>query len=103
MGDSFDSIMDDLLRFADRHMRAFAIAVAALAVPLSLLFLTPLMLEAVARPMDRMPEMGGQPATFTFLDADGRVIGRRGPVAGESLRLTNMPAYLPAAFMAMED
>jgi len=84
-------------------MRAFAIAVAAIAVPLSLLFLTPLMLQAVAQPMERMPEMNGQPATFTFLDADGRVIGRRGPVAGESLRLTNMPAYLPVAFMAMED
>ena len=103
MGDSFDSLMDDVLRFADRHMRAFAIVVAAIAVPLSLVFLTPLMLEAVARPMDRMPEMGGQPATFTFLDADGRVIGRRGPVAGEVQRLADMPAYLPAAFMAMED
>jgi penicillin-binding protein 1A len=95
--------LDDVLRFADRHMRAFAIVVASIAIPMSLIFLTPVALEAAVYPMDRMPEMGGQPATFTFLDADGRVIGRRGPVAGETLRLTNMPAFLPAAFMAMED
>ena len=103
MGDGFDSLFDDVLRFADRHMRVFAIAVALVAIPMSLIFLTPVALEAAVYPMDRMPEMGGQPATFTFLDADGQVIGRRGPVAGETLRLTNMPAYLPAAFMAMED
>ena len=87
MGDSFDSLFDDVLRFADRHIRAFAIVVALIAIPLSLLFLTPVALEAAVPPMDRMPGMGGQPATFTFLDADGRVIGRRGPVAGETLPL----------------
>jgi penicillin-binding protein 1A len=103
MGQDFDSIADDVLRFAHRHMRAFAIAIALIAVPASLMFLTPVMLEAVARPMERMPQMGGQPATFTFLDADERVIGRRGPVAGETLRLKDMPAFLPVAFMAMED
>jgi penicillin-binding protein 1A len=103
MGDSFDSIVDGLLRFADRHMRAFAIAVSAIAIPLSLVLLAPVMLQALARPMDRMPAMGGQPATFTFLDADGQVIGRRGPVAGETLRLADLPAFVPAAFMAMED
>jgi penicillin-binding protein 1A len=103
MGDSFDSLFDNVLRFAHRHMRAFAIVMAVIAIPASLVFLTPVVLEAAVPPMDRMPEMGGQPATFTFLDADGRVIGRRGPVAGQTLRLADMPAYLPAAFMAMED
>jgi penicillin-binding protein 1A len=103
MGDSFHSLVDEVLRFADRHMRAFAIVVALIAVPLSLIVLTPVALEAAVPVMDRMPEMSGQPATFTFLDADGRMIGRRGPVAGEVLRFSDMPAYLPAAFLAMED
>ena len=97
MSDRFDSSVDGLLRFADRHMRAFAIVIALIAVPLSLVFLTPIALEAAVPPMERMPAMGGQPATFTFLDADGQVIGRRGPVAGETLRLADMPAYVPAA------
>ncbi len=103
MGEDFDSIVDGVLRFAHRHMRAFAIVIALIAVPASLIFLTPVMLEAVAKPMDHMPQMGGQPATFTFLNADGQIIGRRGPVAGETLQLKDMPAYLPVAFMAMED
>jgi len=75
MGEDFDSIVDGVLRFAHRHMRAFAIVIALIAVPASLIFLTPVMLEAVAKPMDHMPQMGGQPATFTFLNADGQIIG----------------------------
>src|SRR3954464_12815408 len=97
MGDSFDSLFDNVLRFAHRHMRAFAIVMAVIAIPGSLVFLTPVVREAAVPPMDRMPEMGGQPATFTFLDADDRVIGRRGPVAGQTLRLPRVPAPLPPA------
>src|SRR6202012_5396328 len=37
------------------------------------------------------------------LDADGNDVGHRGAVVGERLKLEDMPAYLPAAFIAMED
>ena len=103
MAEWLETAMNGAQRFADRHIRLLAIVVALLAVPVSLVYLLPVSLEAVAGPLDQMPETGARPATFTFLDADGRVIGRRGPVAGEVLKLEEMPAYLPAAFMAMED
>jgi penicillin-binding protein 1A len=44
-----------------------------------------------------------RPAAFTFLDAEGREAGHRGAIVGERLTLDQMPAYLPAAFIAMED
>ncbi len=44
-----------------------------------------------------------RPIAFTFLDADGNDVGHRGAVVGERLHLQDMPAYLPAAFIAMED
>lgn len=44
-----------------------------------------------------------RPAAFTFLDAEGREVGHRGAIVGERLTLEQMPAYLPAAFIAMED
>ena len=103
MQDWFARTWDGLQDFADRHIRLFTIVIALIAVPVALVWLAPVGLEVVAQPLDQMPATGARPATFTFLDADGRVIGRRGPVAGEVLRLDEMPAYLPAAFMAMED
>ncbi|MBV9331066.1 MAG: PBP1A family penicillin-binding protein, partial [Alphaproteobacteria bacterium] len=44
-----------------------------------------------------------RPVAFTFLDSGGTVVGHRGAVVGERLRLEDMPPYLPAAFIAMED
>lgn len=44
-----------------------------------------------------------RPQAFTFLDAKGAVVGRRGAIVGERLKLEQMPAYVPAAFLAMED
>jgi penicillin-binding protein 1A len=44
-----------------------------------------------------------RPSAFVFKDAKGETIGRRGAVTGERLALKDMPAYLPAAFLAMED
>lgn len=103
MGESLEPAWGGLQRFADRHVRLFVILLALVAVPLSLVWLSPVLLQTVARPLDRMPDTGMRPASFTFLDDAGRVIGRRGPVAGEILQLQDMPAYLPAAFLAMED
>ncbi len=40
---------------------------------------------------------------FTFLDADGELMSRRGAFHGEILQLDDLPPYLPAAFLATED
>jgi penicillin-binding protein 1A len=44
-----------------------------------------------------------RPLAFTFLDKDGNEAGHRGAVVGARLSLEQMPAFLPAAFIAMED
>lgn len=49
-----------------------------------------------------MWEMNLRPNT-TLLDRDGKVIGHRGPYVGRPLKLSEMPAHLPGAFLAIED
>src|SRR3979490_2486711 len=44
-----------------------------------------------------------RPPALTFLDKNGEIAGVRGSLVGEKLKLTEMPRYLPAAFLAMED
>src|SRR5258706_7294568 len=44
-----------------------------------------------------------RPPALTFLDKDGKTAGVRGSLVGEKLKLTEMPLYLPTAFLAMED
>ncbi len=44
-----------------------------------------------------------RPIAISFVDADGDVVGRRGAIVGQRLTLKQMPAYLPDAFIAMED
>lgn len=41
--------------------------------------------------------------TITLIDRNGVMIGHRGPWIGEPLKLNDMPAYLPNAFLAIED
>jgi penicillin-binding protein 1A len=79
--------------------------VAILSLPLLGLFLLPIVLGVVAPPLDLKQDLYAinRPVAFTFLDASGQVVGRRGAAVGERLRLEDMPAYLPAAFVAMED
>ena len=104
-----DSDLEDRLRIwlahADRWAPLFSIVVAAFAVPAAILFLLPSLLGLFAAPLD--PHMDlyavNRPLGFTFLDASGEEAGHRGAVVGERLHLEEMPAYLPAAFIAMED
>jgi penicillin-binding protein 1A len=44
-----------------------------------------------------------RPPAFIFQDTKGQRLGRSGANTGERLRLSDMPSYLPAAFLAMED
>lgn len=80
-------------------------AVAIISLPLLGLFLMPTVLGLIAPPLDKSQDLYAlnRPVAFTFLDARGDVVGRRGAAVGERLRLEDMPAYLPAAFIAMED
>ena len=85
---------------------AFAIAMAVIAVPLALLLSDcRLVLGLFAPRLDPGIDLYAvnRPLAFTFLDADGNDVGHRGAVVGERLQLEDMPAYLPAAFIAMED
>ena len=43
------------------------------------------------------------PPAYTFLNEKGEFVGRRGAVVGERLSLSELPPYLPAAFLVMED
>src|ERR1700710_857084 len=99
---------DDLRRLAkaaEPYAPAFAIVMAAVAVPLALLYLTPLVLGLFAPKLDPNIDLYtvNRPLAFTFLEADGEEAGHRGAVVGERLKLEDMPPYLPAAFIAMED
>ena len=44
-----------------------------------------------------------RPQALTFTDEKGNVLGVRGAIVGDRLTLSEMPPYLPAAFLAMED
>jgi penicillin-binding protein 1A len=94
-----------LARMGEPFAPAFAIAMAAIAVPLALLYLTPLMLGLFAPKLDPAVDLYAvnRPLAFTFLDVTGTDVGHRGAIVGDRLKLAEMPAYLPAAFIAMED
>src|SRR5579871_1370042 len=44
-----------------------------------------------------------RPQALTFTDEKGDVVGVRGAIVGDRLKLSEMPPYLPAAFLSMED
>ncbi len=99
---------DDLRKvtqITDRYAKPFAIVMAAIAIPLALLYLTPVVLGWFAPALDPRIDLYAvnRPLAFTFLDADGNEVGHRGAIVGARLSLNDMPKYLPAAFIAMED
>ncbi len=95
----------DWARVAEPYARPFAITMAIIAVPLALLYLTPLVLGLFAPRLDPRIDLYAvnRPLAFTFLDAAGNDVGHRGAIVGKRLSLKEMPSYLPAAFIAMED
>jgi penicillin-binding protein 1A len=98
-------LMREILRIADRLVPAFTIALTVLVVPASLIYLLPSFLGLFAPAPDPAVDLYtvNRPMAFTFLDVDGNDVGHRGAVVGQRLKLEEMPAYLPAAFIAMED
>jgi penicillin-binding protein 1A len=94
----------EILR-AEHWVPTFTKVLTALVVPASLLYLLPSFLGLFAPPLDPHIDLYAvnRPVAYTFLDAQGEDVGHRGAVVGERLKLEEMPRYLPAAFIAMED
>ncbi len=109
MGDRFLLILDALGRWIGARRRglalAAALAVVIVTIPFALLALLPTTLSLFAPPLDLSKDLYAvnRPLAFTFLDVDGHEVGHRGALIGERLKLDQMPPYLPAAFIAMED
>ena len=100
--DGHDSVWSGARRFASRHSRVITLIVAAVAICASLLVLAPSLLVATATPLTE-PVRLKSTISVTFLDKDGKVIGRQGPIAGQYVKLAQLPAYVPQALLAMED
>ena len=85
--------------------KPLALVAAVFILILAALYLTPVMLGWFAPPLDPKIDLYAvnRPVAFTFLDSQGHDAGHRGAVVGERLTLDQMPKYLPAAFIAMED
>ncbi|HEY4075850.1 MAG TPA: PBP1A family penicillin-binding protein [Rhizomicrobium sp.] len=92
-------------QIASRFAPAFAIAMAVIALPLAAIYLLPMVLGWFAPALDPKIDLYAvnRPLAFTFVDVNGAEVGHRGAVVGDRLKLDEMPAYLPAAFIAMED
>lgn len=101
----FRDRMRGFLGRADRLVPAFTVILTILVMPAALLYLLPAFLGLFAAPLDPSIDLYAvnRPAALTFLDAQGREVGQRGAVVGERLTLKEMPPYLPAAFISMED
>src|SRR6185312_619798 len=109
MGETIRTFLENIGGFLSERRRGIArlvaLGVLLVAVPLAGLALLPTALSTFAPPLDPRVDLYtvNRPLAFTFLDADGREVGHRGAIIGERLHLNEMPAYLPAAFIAMED
>ena len=105
-GDHSPNALNSWLRSNRNVLRPLlTILVVIVAIPALVLFLLPTVLSWLAPPLDLNQDLYAinRPVAFTFLDSKGDVVGRRGAVVGERLKLEEMPPYLPAAFIAMED
>lgn len=108
-GNIFLEYLDALLRWAGRHARALTragvVAAAVIGFFVVVLYLIPALLVLFAPRLQTTSDLYSvnRPVAFTFLDASGEEVGHRGAIVGERLHLSDMPAYLPAAFIAMED
>jgi penicillin-binding protein 1A len=109
MGDGLMAVLEEIGRWIVARRQAFAkgvaLAVLLVALPLGALALVPTVLSLFAPPLDRKVDLYSvnRPLAFTFLDQDGNEVGHRGAIVGAKLHLSEMPSYLPAAFIAMED
>jgi penicillin-binding protein 1A len=90
-----------------RHVVAWTVGGLAVFAVAGILFVSflPQILGLFAPKLDTTADLyaANRPIAITFVDAKGDVVGHRGAIVGERLTLKQMPGYLPAAFIAMED
>ena len=105
LGNVILEYLDAFLRWAGRHRRGLTITGAIVLAPLFLIWFVPHLLVWFAPKLDMSQDLYAvnRPVAFTFLDEEGNEVGHRGAIVGDRLHLSDMPAYLPAAFIAMED
>ena len=109
MGERLQEILDGIGGWIADHrvllLRVWAVLGAIVVLPLLLLYALPALISPFAPKLDLSQDLYAvnRPVAFTFLDARGEVAGHRGAIVGERLTLDQMPPYLPAAFIAMED
>jgi penicillin-binding protein 1A len=105
MGDFFDNLGRWLGRNRETIAKWVARTAVVLALPLAAIALFPTVLQLIAPSIDPKQDLYSinRPVAFTFLDANGHEVGHRGAIVGQRLTLEQMPPYLPAAFIAMED
>src|ERR1700760_410813 len=109
MGDTFRAVLNSLERWFARNGRGLtkliALAVIIVTIPFALLASVPSIIGLFAPPLNNKIDLYtvNRPLAFTFLDEDGHSVGHRGAEIGDRLHLSEMPPYLPAAFIAMED
>jgi penicillin-binding protein 1A len=105
ISENLNALRDWIVRHRFGLTRIASVLVAVIAIPITLLYLTPAILVWFAPKLDLSQDLyaANRPIAFTFLDANGDEIGHRGALVGDRLTLEDMPAYLPAAFIAMED
>ena len=68
----------------------------------------PVALVAAAALMSGLPDVSnlmtaGQAPSITYLDRNGAFLGRRGGGAPPAENIDRLPAYVPGAFVAVED
>ena len=101
--------LDQTLDWLHHHQRGFGLVLTigslVIAAPILLVLLIPTFLGWFAPPLDVKTDLYSvnRPIAYTFIDAAGETVGHRGALVGERLHLEDMPPYLPAAFIAMED
>jgi penicillin-binding protein 1A len=105
ISENLHAARDWIVRHRIGLTRFASVLIAVIVIPITLLYLTPAILVWSAPRLDLSQDLyaANRPIAFTFLDADGQEIGHRGALVGDRLTLGDMPPYLPAAFIAMED
>jgi penicillin-binding protein 1A len=107
--ENLEAASDALARFFARNggwmAKLGAIAAGIVLIPILAIYLLPVVLGWFAPALDTTKDLYSvnRPIAFTFLDAAGHDVGHRGALVGDRLTLDEMPDYLPAAFIAMED
>ncbi|MGZ5923415.1 MAG: transglycosylase domain-containing protein [Rhizomicrobium sp.] len=105
ISENVQALTDHFVRRRRLYVPLFGALAVFVLLPALLFLMLPTILSWMAPPLDMSRDLYtvNRPIAFTFLDAEGNEVGHRGAIIGKRLTLEEMPAYLPAAFIAMED